>query len=669
MSENKKLRKGVFVCHCGGNISDVVDCGKVAEKMASEDGVVVSRTETFMCSDPAQNMIIEAIKEHELDRIVVASCSPRLHELTFRNAAIRAGLNPYLYEHVNIREQVSWVHGSTHEEATEKASSLVRAALGKMEGARELFPIQVDVTPHALVIGGGVAGLRAALDFSQRGIPVTLVEKTPFLGGRVSQLDRVFPTEDHARELIGKMIEQVVHDPDIEVLVSAEVRHVEGYVGNYHADILVQPRYIRPEADPDLVEKAMKNSELQTDDEFNYGLSKRGAVYKPYVGAYPDTPALDVNLFGSLAEASEKLGADLVDDSQKPQTVSVKAGAIVLATGFSLYTPAENEFGYGAFPEVVTLPQFIRLLDEEGPTGGALNVNGKEINNIGFIHCVGSRQVEGIHEPKEGKSLNPYCSRVCCTATLQAALEVKEKHPEIRVFDFFKDIRTYGRYHEEYYTKAAKAGVLFFKYADDALPTVGEDESGEAALRVSVRDKLTFDQELDVPVDLLVLAVGMEPSDIRDLVSLMKLPVGADGFLNEVHPKLRPVELASQGLFLAGCAQAPMSIDEATGAASAAVAKAARILGKSRIELDPYVAQVDTEKCRGEGACIDACRYAGAIEMIEVSQNGQIAKQARINTALCKGCGSCVAACPHHAIDLAGSTLQQLYAMVDAIAV
>ncbi len=666
MNKNE-LRKGVYICRCGGNISDVVACEKVAKAAENLDGVVVSRVETFMCSDPAQETLIADIKNHNLDRVVIASCSPSLHELTFRNALKRAEMNPYLYEHVNIREQVSWVHGSQPDQATEKATRLIAGALKKVEGAKALETLGLRVAKRALVVGGGVAGLRAAKDLADRGIEVTLVERSPFLGGRMAQLGTLFPTGEKSRDLLGRLIAEVTEDPKIDVLTSSSVNSVDGYVGNFKIAVETKPRYVRPMVDAGKLAEALEkqSEDHETDDEFNYGLTKRKALRLPYPGCWPPFPALDEKLCGGCEKAAEMFGDDVIDANQKTEKTVIDAGGIIVATGFAPYQPSEGEFGFGRHPEVITLPQLMRLLDEEGPSKGELSLNGRPIGSVAIIHCVGSRQIEGIHQPKEDKSLNTYCSRVCCTASLQAAIEIKERFSHVNVFEFFKDIRSYGKYHEEYYEKASRSRVLFFKYGDDRPPVVEADPHGEGALRITVKDQLTWGHEISVPADLVVLATGMEPRDISELVGMLKLPVGADGFLREVHPKLRPVELAVQGVMVAGTAQAPMNIDEASSAASAAAAKAFKILTKDEIRLDPYVAVVDADLCEGSGQCVAQCEYSGALRLVDVVADGKTVKRAQVNEAICKGCGSCVPACPHNAIDIAGSALSQLYDLID----
>jgi heterodisulfide reductase subunit A2 len=616
---------GVYVCYCGGNISDAVDVEKVCQQVRQVPGVVVARSNMFMCSDPGQEMIIEDIKNGTVDRVVVASCSPSLHETTFRQALVRAGANPYVYEHANLREQVSWVHHGP--EATEKATRLVAAAAAKSGMLDPLTPIRVQVHKQAVVIGGGVAGLKAALELAERGLPVILVEKSPFLGGQVAQLDRLAPTGEAAAGVISELAGAVLAHPGIRVHTCAQVEGFEGYIGNFKIKIVRQP----------------PAGEAEADKLTRVGQSGRGlGEYVPFVGVMP----------AAIPESPEEFGLD--------------AGIIVLATGFKPYQPRTGEYGFGEFPEVVTLPEFIRLAAEAG--GDTLVVNGRPIRSLAMIHCVGSRQIPGIHEENEGGYLNEYCSRTCCSATLNAANLIRENYPQTRVFDFYRDIRTYGRGQEELYTQAAKNQVGFFRFEAGEEPRITRNPDPQGSpLLVQVKDVLTFGEELAVPVDLVVLAVGQEPSPVADLVEKMKIPVGADRYLQEVHPKLRPVEVSVAGIMLAGTCQAPFDVGEACAAAGAAAVKAAATLTRGFVELDPFVAEVDLSKCTGTGACVAACLAEGALAMVEQVVDGQKVQRARVNPALCIGCGACVAVCPANAINVQGWTLKQYEAMVDMI--
>jgi heterodisulfide reductase subunit A len=618
---------GVYVCSCGGNISDEVDVEKVCEQARKVPGVVVARANMFMCSDPGQEMIIEDLQSGLVDRVVVASCSPSLHETTFRQALVRAGTNPYVYEHANLREQVSWVHHGA--EATDKATRLVAAAAAKAGMLEPLKPLRVEVHRQAVVIGGGVAGLKTALELAERGLPVILVEKSPFLGGQVAQLDRLAPQGELASGIISELAGAVLAHPAITVYSCAQVEGFEGYIGNFKLKVVRQP--------PEGAAYADKLARLS--------LAGRGVgEYAPFVGLMP----------AMIPASREEFDLD--------------AGVMVLATGFRPYQPRPGEYGSQEFPEVVTLPELIRLVAEAKGGGDTLMLNGRPIRRLAMIHCVGSRQIPGIHEENAGGYLNEYCSRTCCSATLYAAKEIRENYPQTRVFDFYRDIRTYGRGQEELYTQAAQNRVVFFRFEAGEEPQVlrNPDPKGHPLL-VKVKDVLTFGEELEVPVDLVVLAVGQEPNNITDLVEKMKIPVGADRYLQEVHPKLRPVEVSVAGVLLAGACQAPFDVGETCAAAGAAAVKAAATLTRGYVELDPFVAEVDLSKCTGAGACVAACLAEGALTLVEHVVDGQLVKRTQVNPALCLGCGACVAVCPGNAINVQGWTLKQYEAMVDMI--
>jgi heterodisulfide reductase subunit A len=636
-------RVGVYVCYCGGNISDHVDVEKVCERAERLPGVAVSRSNTFMCSDPGQELIAKDIESGTVDRVVVASCAPSLHEMTFRGAISRAKGNPYIYEHANIREQVSWVHHG--DAATDKATTLVAAAVAKARELEPLKSIRVDARRHATVIGGGVAGLKASKDLADRGIEVVLIEKSPFLGGRTAHLDRLSPTKERAVDVISELASDVLNDPKITVHHCAEVVDFGGYIGNFNLRVKRQP----PGNDA-------RGDFNETFENFkSMSLSEKGfGTFIPFAGVCP----------GPIPRTSEKL--------------NIETGAVILATGFKPYEPRHGEYGYGEFEEVVTLPELIRMVAENHGSGQSLDsasesskdrilkVNDREIRSIAMIHCVGSRMIPGVHEATEEGHLNEYCSRTCCSATLHMANVIRESFPGTRVFDFYRDIRTYGRGQEELYEGAAGNKVLFLRFEPEEPPVVtGNGRSGQ--LLIKVKDTLTFGEEVEVPVDLVVLAVGMEPSDVSELVEMMKLPVGADGFLLEVHPKLRPVEISVSGIFLAGTCQAPFDIGETCAAASSAAVKVSAVLARGYVELDPFVAEVDLEKCTGTGACVEACLRDGALELIEMQVDGQTVKRSQVNPALCMGCGACVAVCPEGAINVKGWTLKQYESMVDMI--
>ena len=664
MSDRVEPRVGVYVCHCGGNISDVVDVKRVAESAGLLPNVVCSRTYMFMCSDPGQELIREDIEKMGLNRVVVAACTNRLHESTFRGALKRAGLNPYLYENANIREQVSWVTHAHPDRATVKAGRLVAAAVAKARLLEPLEPIRVNAAQRAVVVGGGVSGLKSAQDLASYGIAVTLVEKSPFLGGHLAQLDRLYPTGEDARELLDSLIAEVAANPLVEVLTGAEVVEASGYIGNFSLKIRQSPRGANVGTEG--FRRAAGACPVEVPNEHDHGLTTRKAIYRSYDGCFPPVPAIDWRSCTRCGRCAEAVGEG-IDLDPTPTTHELRAGTVVAAHGFEHYLPGEGEYGFGQLPEVVTLPQLISLAARRRESG-KLEWQGRPVRNVAFLHCVGSRQIEGVHESKDGEALHPYCSRTCCTATLQAATELKESFPEIEVFDFYRDIRTYGRGHEEYYENASKKGVLFFRFAAESAPIVERSAPGAVhPVTVRVRDLLTFGEELAVPVDLVVLAVGMVPRDMSDLVGTLKLPVGADGFLLEVHPKLRPVEVAVNGILLAGASQGPKDITESAASASAAAVKAATTLSRGFVDLDPYVAVVDADRCDGCAKCLPACHYEGALAMREPAADPSGSPVAAINPALCVGCGACVAVCPRSAIELKGWTVGQYDAMVDAI--
>jgi heterodisulfide reductase subunit A len=665
MSENdvkhgEEVRVGVYTCKCGGNIGDVVRCEAVAQALGQLEDVVVSRTDMSMCSDAGQALIEEDIKEKGVNRVVVGACAPSLHEQTFRGALARGGLNPYFYHHVGIREQDSWVHHDDPDGATEKAVRLMAAGVAKARLLDPLEPIRLEAQKHALVIGGGVAGLRAAWDIARRGIKVTLIERSPFLGGRMAQLETVFPSGGSARELLDELIENVVAHPDITIYTQAELVGVKGYVGDFTVQIRQQSRGISD----DIAEAASEACDVEVPDEFNYGLSNRKVIYRTYDGCFPPTPAVD---WDNYSDGCVRLDGRVLHLENKPKTFELEVGAVVVATGFRPYEPHHGEYGYGLFPEVMTLPKFIRLL--------ALNSEGQElawrehpVRNIALIHCVGSRQLDGLNEPQTDGRVNDYCSRVCCTAALHVASDLRERFPEINLFDIYEDIRTYGRGHEQYYTLSSQNMVRFLRFHDDELPVVtAAPPEDDYPLIVRVKDYLTWGEEMEVPVDLVVLAVGMMPNPIEDITRLLKIAPGTDRFLLEVHPKLRPVETAVPGVLLAGTAQGPMNIQESCAAASAAASKVAVLLSQGQVELEPFVARVNPERCNGSGQCLDVCQYEDAITLETFSVNGSTAQRAVVTPANCAGCGSCVSACPNQAIDLQGWTLEQYEAMVDAL--
>ena len=658
----EKAKIGVYTCYCGGNISHVVQCEQVAKAVGKLPDVVISRTNMSLCSDAGQSQIEQDIKDLGINRVVIGACAPSLHEQTFRGTVTRAGLNPYLYHHVGLREQDSWVHGQDIEGATEKAIRLMAAGVAKARLLQPLESIRLGAEKQVLVIGGGVAGLRASIDIARQGLRVVLVEKSPFLGGRMAQLETVFPTGENAREILKALIEELVAHPNITVFTMAEIAGVSGYVGNYGIQIRQHSRGVNDEN----AEMLMAACHQEVPDEFNYGLTRRKVIYQAYPGCYPPSPAVDWENYNG--EPISLNGGTPIVLKDAPRMFEVNAGAVVVATGFDPYEPRHGEYGYGVLKEVVTLPQLIRHMALH-KNGEKLEWNGHPVKDVALIHCVGSRELEGIDEPHEDGQVNNYCSRVCCTASLHMTEELHARFPALNIYDLYQDIRTYGRGHEEYYRDAMENGVRFMRFHGSERPEVAPAPEGDTnPVLVGVKDSLTYGEELEIPVDLVVLAVGMLPRDIDNLVKMLKVSRGNDRFLLEVHPKLRPVETAVNGVVLAGTAQGPMNIQESLSAASAAAAKVVSLLGKGKVELQPFVAAVDAEKCDGTGACVEACEYEDAIALEVIKENGKQEKRAVVTPANCSGCGACVSVCPNRAIDVQGWTLAQYEAMVDAIA-
>ena len=562
---------GVYICHCGGNISDHVDVEKVRRAVEGAEGVSVARTMLFSCSDASQEEMIADIREKHLDALVVASCSPKLHLHTFRGAASRAGLNPYEYVQVNIREQDSWTHTDDPEAATEKAVDLVRAGIAKARLTHPLEPTRLETIKKVLIVGAGVAGLRVAVSLADLGLHVFLLEKEAAVGGWVRKFAELYPHGRKGAEAVAGLLAEVKARPNITLFTRAELADKSGAVGDFQIRIRV-----------------------------------RG------------------------------------------EEISLNVGAIIVLTGFDVYEPSPGEFGYGE-PGVLTLPEFKDLLES---SVDRLEYGARPVRDVCYVYCVGSRQAAGV------EGANTYCSRYCCNATLHASLLAAERVPSLHQFHLYRDVRSYGKF-ESLYERAGQAGAVFMRYGDDDPPRV---ERRNGRLRVTVKDLLTDGRELEIAADLVVLANGMVPRENRQLVETLKIPIGKDRFFNEIHPKLRPVETVIDGIFIGGAAQGPKNVSESVASALAAGAKAASLVMKGYVDLEPLIARVDADLCTWCGLCAPACPY-GAIDRTE-SGGKEIA---RVSEALCKGCGACVPVCPKEALDLEGYTDAQVKAMIDAL--
>jgi len=663
MGEKDEPRIGVYICHCGVNIAatvDVEDVAKYAEKLAN---VVLAKHYMYMCSAPAQTMIKNDIKEHGLTRVIVASCSPRMHELTFRRVVEDGELNPYLFDMVNIREHCSWVHPEEPEKATKKAKDLVRMSVAR---AALLEPLQkriVEVTVRALVVGAGIAGLRNALDLAERGFEVYLVEKQPNIGGRMAQLNRVYPTGDYAIELLKPLTNAVVSNPKVKLLTNSKLTAVDGYIGNFKAKIITNPRHVTEQCNA--CGKCEVVCPIEVSNEFDFGVSKRKAIYLPFADAVPHLYVVDgvnCNKCGKCVEVCEKHAINL---DEKPAETEIDVGTITLALGHDLYEPPKGEFGFKVYENVITTGQLERLINPNGPTKGQLLHDGAPPERVVFISCVGGRQEPGIYQPiDKDRPLNRYCSRACCMTGLNNALEIKEKYPKTRVYYIYRDIRAFGKGHEDYYRKAGEAGVIFIKYRPEAPPVVW-GELGSTI--VTVEDMLTNNEILAIPADFVVLNVGMVPrAEAAEVQGILKIAKGVEGFFTEAHTKLRPLDTPTDGIFLAGTVQGPKDITDSAAMGSAAAAKASVPLAKGKVELEPVVAHVELDKCDGCAMCVEPCTFK-AISIQEHKEGEEIKKRAAVNEALCKGCGACAATCPPKAIYVKHFTLEQISAMINAL--
>jgi heterodisulfide reductase subunit A len=621
---------------------------EVTEETGKEANVVVAKDVMFACSDSSQNVMIDDIKTNKLDRLIVASCSPRLHEITFRNLCERAGLNPYTYYHVNIREQSSWAHTHDKTGATEKALRQIRSAVAYSRMSEPLEGIRAESTPAVMVIGGGVAGLKAAIDLASTGIAVHLVERDPFLGGRVPQLSQVYPAGESGPEIVRRMVQEVLSRESVAVYTNSEITSVEGYVGNFEAKISMKPRYFKTHC-PEIA-SVTEASKQELPNGFDYGLTKHGSVIlPPYEGAYPPIPCLDREHCSSdCLSQIQAACSEEVNLGEQPQSIRIKVGSIVVATGFDPYEPKAGEFGYGSYKNVVTLQQLHRLID--------LGIS-DNVHDIAFIYCVGSRQIP----THENQDVNEYCSRYCCNAAMNISLSLSRKMQDLHIYHIYRDIRTYGR-NELLYEKASKAGALFFNFGQENPPTVYEKDD---RLIVKVKDLLTpIDEEIELPVDIVVLVTGMVPrKNGAQVQSMLKISTGKDHFLLEIHPKLKPVETAIAGIYIAGTAQAPKDITETVASAEAAASKAAKIALKRELVLEPFVAHVSPDTCSLNKLCIQECKY----DAIEVKAYAGVGQKAWVNAARCTGCGACVAVCPTGAIELKGFSNEQIKAMITAM--
>jgi len=641
------MRIGVFLCHCGNNIAGVVDIDEVKKALKGQDDVVVLADSMHACAESGQEEIGSAIEEHELDRIVIAACSPRLHEQTFRRTLVRAGLNPYLLEMANIREQCSWVHSREPKRATAKAIDQVLMAVAKARLLKPLEQTHVSVRKEAMVLGGGVAGIHAALQLARTGVEVHLVERSPTLGGHMFLLNDVFPTNDCSICVLAPLMVDAQYNPRIHMHTLTTARGLEGQVGDFTVHLRTEPRYVDEEkcsANNDCIDICP----ISVPDEYDAGISLRKAIYVPRAQAVPSARVIDPQNCVGCGLCEQVCEHDAIDYDAGPQEFSVQVGTIIVATGYRPFDASrKREYGYGIFPDVITSLELERMLDAAGSTRGRVlrPSDGKPPQSIAFLQCVGSR---------DHSVGNAYCSRVCCMVTIKNSELLLKSLPGARATVYHVDIRAYDRGYEEAYERTQRKGVRFVRSrAAEVLP------ADNGRLSVVFEDPETGDPTRE-EYDMVVLAIGMEPGEgTGQAMAALGLSAGTDGFVQVAHPKMRPVDSLTPGIFLAGCATGPKDITSSISQAGAAAARAAGLVIRGEVGIDPIRAEVDAERCNGCRLCVEVCPFS-AIKMKE----GE--KLAEVNAVACTGCGVCAAACPADAIDIAGYTDEQIKAQIRA---
>ena len=657
---------GVFVCWCGSNIAATVDVEEVSQALSKEPGVVFSTNYQYMCSQTGQDLIQEKVRELGLTGVVVCSCSPRMHENTFRKTCEKAGLNPYMVEIANIREQCSWIH-KDKAEATKKAIILGRAAIAKvMLNA----PLQAGTSPvkkRALVIGGGIAGIQTALDIADAGFEVDIVEKKPTIGGKMTQIDKTFPTLDCAACILTPKMVDCAQNEKIHIYAYSEVAAVKGFVGNFKVTIRKKARFVDTTKCTGCGLCTEKCPQKKVPNEFNLGLDTRRAIYIPFAQAVPKVATIDPDYCNMLQKGkcgvcARVCSAGAIDYTQKDELIEEEYGAIVAATGFNPIDLSQfNEFAYAQSPDVVSSLEFERLMNAAGPTGGTLlrPSDGKHPHTIVFVQCVGSR-CDGAQKGK------PYCSKICCMYTAKHAMLCREKYPDTEVYVFYIDVRTPGKNFDEFYRRAVEEyGVHYIK------GMVGKVVPQNGVLKVQASDLLD-NRQLHIDADMVVLAAAIEPDkSARSLATMLTASMDTNDFFTEAHPKLRPVESPTAGIFLSGTCQGPKDIPETVAQAGAAAAKVIGLLSKSQLLCNPCTAQPDESMCNGCSSCEKVCPY-GAITYINKEFRGSnrttvLRRVAQVNPAVCQGCGACTVACMSGAMDLKGFSNRQIMAEVDAI--
>lgn len=661
-------RIGVFICHCGENISATVDVVKVAEEAGKLEGVAYSTDYKYMCSEPGQTIIKQMIKEKGLTGVVVAACSPRMHEPTFRKACSEAGLNPYMCEMANLREHCSWVHDKS-DATTKKAIDLVRMLVEKVKFNKPLYPIKVPVTKTALVIGGGIAGIQASLDIANSGHKVVLIEKDPSIGGHMSQLSETFPTLDCSQCILTPRMVEVAQHPNITLMTYSELEKLDGFIGNFKATIRKKAKSIDEKLCTGCGLCTTKCPTKKIPSEFNAGLGFRTAIYVPFPQAVPNKPVIDKDNCryyqqGKCKVCEKVCPAGAIRFNQEDELIEIEVGAVVVATGFNVMEPSEfPEYGYGKYKDVITGLQFERLASASGPTLGEIRrpSDGKIPKKIVFIACAGSR------DPAKGI---PYCSKICCMYTAKHAMLYQHKVHDGKSYIFYMDIRAGGKNYEEFTRRAIVEDEV--NYIRGRVSKVYE-ENGK--LIVKGVDTLLNARPVEIEADMVVLAsAAVANPGSEELAQRMHISYDAYNFFSEAHPKLKPVETNTAGIFLAGACQAPKDIPETVSQASGAAAKVAILFSQDELSREPVVAVVNRSApplystCVGCFMCATACPYQAIGEELITDRKGNVIKKvAKVNPGLCQGCGTCVAFCRSKSIDIQGYSNEQMYTEVMAL--
>ncbi|MEM3886726.1 MAG: CoB--CoM heterodisulfide reductase iron-sulfur subunit A family protein [Candidatus Methanomethylicia archaeon] len=630
------VKVGVYICHCGKNIAGVIDVKRVVEEIRKLNEVSVAVDYTFMCSKNGQQMIIDDIKNDKVDRVVVAACSPTMHEETFMRAVEEGGLNRYLFEMANIREQCAWVHYDNPEEATEKAIDIIRAAVKKVCLYEPLKRVKLPITRRALVIGGGIAGIRAALDIAEAGIEVYMVEKSPSIGGKMAQLDKTFPTLDCSLCILTPLMNEVAKNRNIKILTNSEVVDVKGRVGSFQVKIKKKARYVDVDKCVACGMCSEKCPIKDIPDEFNLGLKSRKAIYKPFPQAIPNAYVIDskhcLKITRGICGVCERIcPSKAINFNDQDEEIEIEVGAIIIATGYEIMNAKDlQEYGYGKYRDVITGLEFERIYSSEGPTKGRIIrlSDEKEPEEAAIILCAGSRDERYL----------PYCCSIGCMAGLKHAYYIASSNPNTKVYIFYTDIRTNGKGYEEFYKRIRDMKNIYFIRGK---PMEIRLENGKLVFEVF---DINLNELYKFKVDIVILEVGLIPNpSTMDLASKLKIPRGIDGFLLEAHPKLRPVDSTTRGIYICGCAQGLKDIPSSIAQASAAAAQAIKLLMKNEIESEPYIAEVIEERCSGCGICVASCPY----NVIKINNEK---KTAEIDEGACMGCGICASACPSRAI-------------------